>query len=610
MNFQEALENLFTFNNSTEAIIFGVILFLTFLLGMIIWALLVQMPKSRRLKKDIKLLRGELDTLSANHKELEDKHSVQTAKVQRLEEEATKRELEFEEQSTKLTQIQDLYTHLESERDEKAKAAQAAEDERNELQKLYKYAQLEIVESNNKEAEAIKESRKALDKVENMKILMEEIEQDRQKAIDQKEKTEKEAKALQESLNNANLAKDELHKDLGQALNQLAAYEAKDLDGLAAENETLKREITSLQEKLQHLDAEKSAIAENLESYTTKENEVLEEAQAEDQLMEELLDAARSALSEQGLYQDIAEDDLIEDRNLLETKLAELDELSARGGIELEDEAEEIEIDEEDVDAMERALENATEAMNMQGFFQDIEEAVLLTTDGDDVEDEELMTRALDETAQLMEGNPFFTDLSEEELVEDPELLLAQLQQEPEVAARGFAEEPEEEVIEWNEEEDELMSRALESANIAMNSEGLYTSIDPSKLMEPKEEKVMGLEDLNVDPKYKTALEQYVVAELGKSIPKANEMAKDDLKKINGIGGFIEDKLNYLGFYTYEQIASLSDEAYRAKLMAALGLSADAIDRDQWVTQAKALMTKQKISDLTKDININKLFKK
>lgn len=603
MNFQEAFENLFTFNDSAEAIVFGAILFVTFLLGLLIWALLAHLPQRRKLKKDIKLLRGELDTLSQNHQELEDKYSVQTAKVQRLEEEATKRELAFEEQNTKLTQIQQLYTHLEDERDAKVKEAQAAVDERNELQKLYKYAQLEIVESNDKEAEAIKTSRKALEKVENMKILMEEIEQDRQKAVDQQETYEKE-------LAKANIAKDELHKDLGQALNQLAAFEAQDLNGLATENEQLKNEIEQLKTGFEKLQKERTETAEELDGYKSQESALKEQEEAEDLLMDELLEAARSALSEQGLYQDIAKEDLVENAELLESSLAQLDELSSRGGgIELEKE-EIVELDEEDDESMERALEDATEAMNMQGFFQDIEAAVLLSREEDDVEDEELMTRALDETAAVMEGNPFFSELGEEELVEDPELLIAQLQQEPEVAARGLGEETEE-VIEWDDEEDALMSRALESANMAMNTEGLYATIDPSKLIEPKEKKNEIEENKEVlDPKYKTAMEQAVVAELGKSIPKANEINKEDLKKINGIGTFIEEKLNHLGFYRYEQIASISEKSYQTKLLAALGLPADAMDRDQWIPQAKALMTKQKINDLTKDININKLFKK
>lgn len=610
MNFQEAFEKLFTFNDSAEAIVFGAILFVTFLLGLFIWALLAHMPQRRRLKKDIKLLRGELDTLSQTHQELEDKHSVQTAKVQRLEEEATKKELAFEEQNTKLNQIQQLYTHLEEERDAKVKEAQAAVDERNELQKLYKYAQLEIVESNDKEAEAIKTSRKALEKVENMKILMEEIEQDRQKAVDQKEEIEGGVNRLKEELTKANLAKDELHKDLGEALNQLAAFESKDLNGLAAENEQLKNEIMQLQIGLEELQKQRTETAEELDGYKSQESAVKEKEEAEDLLMDELLEAARSALSQQGLYQDIAEEDLVEDAELLESSLAQLDDLSSRGGIELEKE-EIIELDEDDEESMARALEDATEAMNMQGFFQDIEEAVLLSIDEDDVDDEELMNRALDETAGLMQGNPFFSELGEDELVEDPELLLAQLQQEPEVAARGLGEEVEDAIIEWDDEEDALMSRALESANMAMNSEGLYTAIDPSKLIEPKEKKNELEENKQVlDPKYKTAMEQAVVAELGKSIPKANEMNKEDLKKINGIGTFIEERLNYLGFYRYEQIASIADKSYQTKLLAALGLPADAMARDQWIPQAKSLMTKQKINDLTKDININKLFKK
>lgn len=78
-------------------------------------------------------------------------------------------------------------------------------------------------------------------------------------------------------------------------------------------------------------------------------------------------------------------------------------------------------------------------------------------------------------------------------------------------------------------------------------------------------------------------------AALGKKIPKANLSEKDDLKKIEGIGPFIEMKLNDIGIYTYEQVSMLDDEL--------VGLITDAIqffpgriEKDDWMGQAASLM--------------------
>ncbi|MEM6963995.1 MAG: hypothetical protein AAF573_04450 [Bacteroidota bacterium] len=78
-------------------------------------------------------------------------------------------------------------------------------------------------------------------------------------------------------------------------------------------------------------------------------------------------------------------------------------------------------------------------------------------------------------------------------------------------------------------------------------------------------------------------------AALGKKIPKANLSEKDDLKKIEGIGPFIETKLNDVGIYTYEQVSMLDEEL--------VGLITDAIqffpgriEKDDWMGQAASLM--------------------
>jgi predicted flap endonuclease-1-like 5' DNA nuclease len=73
---------------------------------------------------------------------------------------------------------------------------------------------------------------------------------------------------------------------------------------------------------------------------------------------------------------------------------------------------------------------------------------------------------------------------------------------------------------------------------------------------------------------------------LPSSIPPA---FTDDLKKIKGIGKVIEEKLNRIGYYRLEQIASL-DEAEIERIEEEISFPGR-IARDAWVAQAKALLS-------------------
>ena len=61
----------------------------------------------------------------------------------------------------------------------------------------------------------------------------------------------------------------------------------------------------------------------------------------------------------------------------------------------------------------------------------------------------------------------------------------------------------------------------------------------------------------------------------------------DDLKKINGVGPKLEETLNGLGFYTFEQIAAWTPEnvAYVDARLSFKGR----IERDNWIEKAKEL---------------------
>jgi len=70
--------------------------------------------------------------------------------------------------------------------------------------------------------------------------------------------------------------------------------------------------------------------------------------------------------------------------------------------------------------------------------------------------------------------------------------------------------------------------------------------------------------------------------------PAAETLPKDDLKKIKGIGLYLEKKLHALGVYSYRQIATWSEQDIQ-KIVSELEYFHDRIRRDKWVAQAKRL---------------------
>jgi len=75
---------------------------------------------------------------------------------------------------------------------------------------------------------------------------------------------------------------------------------------------------------------------------------------------------------------------------------------------------------------------------------------------------------------------------------------------------------------------------------------------------------------------------------IGSKIKYATLAEKDDLKKIQGIGPFIEEKLNDLGIYTFAQLSQL-DESMIPTLTSAIEFFPGRIERDEWVGQADRL---------------------
>ncbi|MBJ17287.1 MAG: hypothetical protein CMB66_03435, partial [Euryarchaeota archaeon] len=77
------------------------------------------------------------------------------------------------------------------------------------------------------------------------------------------------------------------------------------------------------------------------------------------------------------------------------------------------------------------------------------------------------------------------------------------------------------------------------------------------------------------------------VVDFGK-IGFGTEEEKDDLKQIDGIGRFVEEKLNSIGIYNFSQIANM-DQKITEQVNEAIGLGPGRIERDEWVLQAKRM---------------------
>ena len=68
----------------------------------------------------------------------------------------------------------------------------------------------------------------------------------------------------------------------------------------------------------------------------------------------------------------------------------------------------------------------------------------------------------------------------------------------------------------------------------------------------------------------------------------ASASEKDDLKAIKGIGPFIEEKLNALGIFTFEQVSKMTPEI-EEEVNVAIEFFPGRVKRDEWAKQAKTM---------------------
>ena len=573
---QDAFIKFFTTGDTTQTVVLVILLLISFLLGMLVWALLAHFPAARKLKAQNKDLSAENTVLQKDNKDLSERYTIVNAKLSRASEDLRTAEANLEEKNEKVIaqnkQIKTLSEDLE----------------------LYKDNARNFKEANEKLLEEYKkmsrEREEVMTKMEDMKGLVEEVEQEKGTMIknhlevaDKKLIADKKLRTTEEKLVKANETVHLLKKDLDAALEQKAELkkmvfnleETQQLDG--TNDDDLKTQLIGLKSHVRDLESENSDLMERLAPFLAKEqSDSTQEAEIET-LLVDLLVEAETNMESDGFYSDYDESQLIEDKVYLEKALSEDATITEA----LEEDPVDVNITETAM--MEQALLQADEAMSLQGFYQDIDDAVLMESDEgiEEVGDEELMDQHLKNTADLFKKVLFFEEeVSSERFIENEEVLNKELSNLKFVEATT-----DEEAIVLNDSDHSDMNSALDQAIEAMSVEGLYAPIDADRLIASSDE----VEEANRYYNQERDYEHTILEEIGRSIPRAGLDEKDDLKKIDGIGMFVEQRLNQLGIYTYKQISQF-DEAFIAKLGAALGFSEQTIARDQWVEQAKVLI--------------------
>lgn len=92
------------------------------------------------------------------------------------------------------------------------------------------------------------------------------------------------------------------------------------------------------------------------------------------------------------------------------------------------------------------------------------------------------------------------------------------------------------------------------------------------------------------EEKPEAAPQQEAKTEAPKQEAKPEETAQDDLTKIKGIGKVYAEELNKIGYTSYQQISELSDADMDKIAEAIDGVTAETIQSEDWVGQAKELL--------------------
>lgn len=575
---QEAILKLLDGDHSAD-LAFWIIVALSFLLGMLVWALLAHWPAARKLKRERAALEKEKGLLQKDNKELSERLAVLTTKHQHIQEEwqtATAQLQEREEQvSVQSRKITQLGESLEAHR------AQAHN---------YKQANEKLIDQYR---DAAQTNKMLYAKLEDMKGLVEEVEQgnstlkkEHQTIQQRYEQQERKLTERTRALEQAQAENQNLKEDLKAAFEQKA-----ELKNLVFKLETTQQvgnisdeevhsQLIALKTHVQELEQENNDLLARLQPFLDQQPDQ-QTSQDLEHLLIDLLIEAEESMGKDGFYTSFTEEQLIEDPQQLQEALAE------REGLETEQEKAPIPIPVEEEQDLDNSLYLAQLAMERQGFYEDLDPVILvpLPPEIEQLSDEALLEQHLKDTQQFLEDGFFYSDhMPKGQFIEQEDVLEQNLKQLD--VDRPATPEHQSEPLPIEEEAIQAMEEADALAQNALNQAGLYEPIEAAHLLadEEHDKTVEQLEAFANNRDLRAALEYAIEHQL----PKANPEERDALQAIHGIGYVLERQLNELGLYTYRQLSQLSEELMH-DLNAYLDLPTGTIKERDWVTQAEQL---------------------
>lgn len=581
---QEAFINLFNNTNSQQSWALILLLAVSFLLGILVWGLLMHYPSVHKARKLQAALEEKNTLLERENKDFSQRNIMLEAELKRTTESLETTVANLNEKTEKAN---DLATKLQQTSEQLTLYRDNARSYKENYEELMTNYQT-VAGKYDKTAEQLESLKSIVEEIEKEKEVLRAEQQSKQYQHIRLEEREQE---LTQKLVKSTETIELLKKDLDEALIQRADLKRllfeqeanQNLDG-SDENE-LKEKVVRLQSHVKSLEKENNDLLQQLLPYVNaKQQEEKEAAQIEEQLVEALANAEIN-MNNEGFYVGYSDSELIEDQAYLEGVLAqEKDQVLAASE---DTEALLDDLTQEEAEEIAAAEYMVQEAMSLQGFYNEIQEETLIQhADGDwDTigDDEQHLEEQMNAALEIVHDNPLYReDLVAEEFIEDQALLDQRMQEDID---NPIPESMEDAPIAIKTEDHVQMDAAFEMATEALSLEGLYNDIDSEKLIGEDQTEVR----VKNQKMYRSELEQLVVNQIGKTIPKADPNDKDDLKQIDGIGMFIEKQLHYFGIYKFEQIVAFDAEFIR-KLTAAIGFSQDTIQRDKWIEQAKTLV--------------------
>jgi predicted flap endonuclease-1-like 5' DNA nuclease len=554
----EALETLFSAEDTDQTMAIFILLFISFAIGALIWAFLMHFPSQIKLKKELNRTKENNSVLDKENSEINERFTLQAAELKKSRtvlETALANSNRLNEKTTQLqTQLKTTQEQLEL---FQTQARNQKEANKVLLEQHQGYLE-EITRLKNK----IEQDR--IHKNE-FQLIVEEVEQEK---LQLSNKAQNALIAEQTAIQNSTQLQQhiELLKiDLNSALEEkiTTKNEFQDLRMRVnlndSDNTDLKTQIVDLSRTKKTMEADIAALLEQLTPFLDAQTAKEKAAEEEEQMYIRLENMAKIHLEEAATFQVFENTEFIEDINLLEESLKNLQLIP-----DVTPEAQ-IEIDEETLEQMQQAMALAEQALTKSGFYEHIEPNTLVAFEEEDLDT--LAERYMSDAAANIHQELFSDSLTDDEAVLEDNL--------NKITNTPLA--TEEEPIQFSDEENKSFELAFETASIALEQEGLFQPINKATLLDDNSL----LPSKNID--------QTTAQLIATSLPVPQNHNKDNLRQIEGIGAFIEQRLNDLGIYTLTQIEALTVEAIQA-LTNTIGFAPETIERDNWVTQAKELL--------------------